>query len=437
MYASEMAALAGMNRYTAAQEAVERVLTRHFGSDDDACRAVAAQELRSVDAKATLDTADVLAVMPTSVQKARATAKRSVEGSEKRIAKARRVTTDAERRVAQTEDDLEHANKQLYTARVDAASVCKTDIVAYELAQQGVSRAVVEQAAAASRNTDACRVVQRTVADAVAVSTREASFASNAKKVESDTIARALPEVRTAVVERLNKASIAVATHGAQAAPELAKVPKQAAPIVERFERRAEGTVGEAAILERIKSTHHRLREVATVDKCAYLNFGRVPMWSGDSHADTKRGMRLTLCGRCDGLCPPEKPPAPPDSADGADATGDVDTTKREGVGGTVLEIKKRKNRFFYSMPQYERVQVEAYMRMYNTRDAAHVQSFGGVERIEWVEADDDFWSKVVAAAQTCVADALKCARWRGAYQAYDAANQQMRTKLPMLNIDN
>ena len=72
--------------------------------------------------------------------------------------------------------------------------------------------------------------------------------------------------------------------------------------------------------------------------------------------------------------------------------------------GKFVVEIKRRRNRLFHSIPVYERVQVEAYMRLYGMLDAVLVESFAGEEMdMHWVERDDDLWDDVVLSVQTAL----------------------------------
>ena len=75
--------------------------------------------------------------------------------------------------------------------------------------------------------------------------------------------------------------------------------------------------------------------------------------------------------------------------ADGVDAHGKY-----------VVEIKRRRNRLFGTIPTYERVQLEAYMRLYDILDGVLVESYGEELGMHWVERDDGLWDDVILAVQ-------------------------------------
>lgn len=63
-------------------------------------------------------------------------------------------------------------------------------------------------------------------------------------------------------------------------------------------------------------------------------------------------------------------------------------------VDGKIVEIKTRQRRFL-GTPLYELVQVHAYMHIYGTREALVVESYNGEEREHEVLFDDKLWSRV------------------------------------------
>lgn len=62
-----------------------------------------------------------------------------------------------------------------------------------------------------------------------------------------------------------------------------------------------------------------------------------------------------------------------------------------------VVEIKRRANRLFRSVPTYERVQLEVYLRLYERDEGALAESYDGEEDVHWVSRDDELWADVRA----------------------------------------
>lgn len=61
---------------------------------------------------------------------------------------------------------------------------------------------------------------------------------------------------------------------------------------------------------------------------------------------------------------------------------------------GRLVEIKNRMNRFL-GVPLYELVQVHAYMVIFDTKRATHVENYKGETRETDVEFDPLFWNKI------------------------------------------
>lgn len=66
-----------------------------------------------------------------------------------------------------------------------------------------------------------------------------------------------------------------------------------------------------------------------------------------------------------------------------------------------IIEVKKRKNRFFRDIPEYEKVQMELYCRMVsnelglNITKCTHIQEFNGVRKLTTYNVDDDMWNEI------------------------------------------
>lgn len=69
---------------------------------------------------------------------------------------------------------------------------------------------------------------------------------------------------------------------------------------------------------------------------------------------------------------------------------------KHDGVkeDGSIVEIKTRQYKFL-GVRDYERVQVHAYMFIFNTRKAQLVENYNGESKTHNVDFDDVFWGQV------------------------------------------
>jgi hypothetical protein len=73
-----------------------------------------------------------------------------------------------------------------------------------------------------------------------------------------------------------------------------------------------------------------------------------------------------------------------------------------DGVcGDRVVEVKCRRNRFFRFLPEYEKVQIHAYMHLTGKRQCELVQKYNGQIRSEVHHFDPEFWAVVRADACT------------------------------------
>ena len=164
-----------------------------------------------------------------------------------------------------------------------------------------------------------------------------------------------VPDAPAAIVQALDARSLHVAK--GDAVPDL-HLPREMAPVVDQHMRMAVGTVEEDAVLDHAKA--HFPDDVP-------------------AHALYEPGLRRLALGKTDdgnevelvGVC---------------DAKSDV----------AVYEIKRRKNKLFGAIPMYERVQLEAYLRLYDRYDGALIEYHPTVGMaLHWVERDDQLWESV------------------------------------------
>ena len=73
--------------------------------------------------------------------------------------------------------------------------------------------------------------------------------------------------------------------------------------------------------------------------------------------------------------------------------TGKVDGLDEQG---RVVETKHRRRRLFNKIPLYERVQLEVYMWLTNTRECVHIENFGSSSNNLIYRHDDELWSDIL-----------------------------------------
>jgi hypothetical protein len=83
---------------------------------------------------------------------------------------------------------------------------------------------------------------------------------------------------------------------------------------------------------------------------------------------------------------------------------GRVDGLDEEG---RVVEIKNRTRHFFSRVPDYEWVQVQAYLQLMKAREALLVQQLGGQQRVTSIFRNDHEWSHVIMPALSAFMDVL------------------------------
>jgi hypothetical protein len=68
------------------------------------------------------------------------------------------------------------------------------------------------------------------------------------------------------------------------------------------------------------------------------------------------------------------------------------------GVGPTkIVEIKNRMKRLFNGVPEYERIQVLAYLFIHGLRDGVLIENYNGQTKHHAVEFDEEFWNRVTS----------------------------------------
>lgn len=60
-----------------------------------------------------------------------------------------------------------------------------------------------------------------------------------------------------------------------------------------------------------------------------------------------------------------------------------------------LVETKRRRNRLFHEIPEYEKVQMEVYLRTINLTHALHIENFKDENNILEYIRDDEFWIEI------------------------------------------
>jgi hypothetical protein len=68
---------------------------------------------------------------------------------------------------------------------------------------------------------------------------------------------------------------------------------------------------------------------------------------------------------------------------------------------GNLVELKNRQYRFFSKIPEYELVQVHAYMYLLDKTECTLVQCFKKEFRKDQVYFDNDYWNKIMCLLET------------------------------------
>ena len=62
----------------------------------------------------------------------------------------------------------------------------------------------------------------------------------------------------------------------------------------------------------------------------------------------------------------------------------------------SVVEVKNRQNHFFTEIPEYERIQIECYMRLLNAHECIFIQHFEQENQVDIYFKDDVLWDKIL-----------------------------------------
>lgn len=211
------------------------------------------------------------------------------------------------------------------------------------------------------------------------------------------------PDAGRALYERLasDDASVSRAVQGALETSSTAATGAAASAAAEQALEAVQGSAGAAGLgaaeLEKVKdhcrsmvyTTYGTHREAAVTDgvrseqqdtsivkddvyrkRMAF----ELPEHGGD-------GVRVFVGGKCDGIC--------------------------EGPGGEkyLLEVKNRVNRLFRSVPEYERVQVMAYMFITGLQTCMLVEQRGAEKATHTVDFDASYWDGVQALLRQSVVE--------------------------------
>ena len=72
-----------------------------------------------------------------------------------------------------------------------------------------------------------------------------------------------------------------------------------------------------------------------------------------------------------------------------------------------ILEIKRRARRLFHSIPTYERIQLETYLRIYGKQEGALAESYEEELDVHWVTQDDALWEDVKVSIEKNLGEAM------------------------------
>ena len=68
-----------------------------------------------------------------------------------------------------------------------------------------------------------------------------------------------------------------------------------------------------------------------------------------------------------------------------------------------LIETKRRRNRLFYEIPEYEKVQLEVYLRTTNLNNATHIENYKNENNtIDYIK-DDEFWNEITDGIDTFI----------------------------------
>ena len=74
---------------------------------------------------------------------------------------------------------------------------------------------------------------------------------------------------------------------------------------------------------------------------------------------------------------------------------GKIDGMITSNDGVILVEVKNRQNHFFSEIPDYERIQIECYMRLIRAKHCVFIQRFEGVNQVDLYYPDNDLWQEI------------------------------------------
>lgn len=397
IYASEVAALAGLHKYTTQEEAVRTVLRRK-GFVDAADRA----QLQHLKCKVSVHVLKGIADAANDdaiAKKTVAHAKAQAAATKAQLARDAAATATAERAVAQDTAEAAATKKQaalllacagMSASEAGASAEILSDLRAQQQRANSIAAEAQKNAAVALKGAVAAETKFNVAKEEADVAQKEAVMAQSetvaarqkvemkqkraaeatlharsAKRVadesrrlehlEKDVAAVETPALQESIARAVAKSDTSHEAIKASALPENCSVD---------VKRALEGTVAKAM---GVKQEAQNLREYeASVPPTVALNVKQ--------RGYTLRGLTTaknnpyTLFGRLDGL-------------------------RDDGV---VVESKFRKNRLFGFIPKYEKIQIMAYMALTKVSCAELVENFQGEQRIHDLSFDAVFWQHVI-----------------------------------------
>lgn len=190
---------------------------------------------------------------------------------------------------------------------------------------------------------------------------------------------------RDAILHTEGQVKASLTRHVEQQAKEVAQqtrarveVPEALSSLATQHTRMALGTRDEASILDRARSECEALKDAepsARDHRSAMIG-------------ELDDGTTVVLHGVCDGY---------------------VLLAGKRSECDVMIEIKRRQNRLFRCLPDYEYVQLCAYMEMYDARRGVLVESFDGEICLHWRDRNRDEWvdmcASVVQVLSHCLAN--------------------------------
>ena len=370
VYASEVAALAGMHPYRAREHVVSAILKRRGVDAVDSAQglseksaATAADMRRDASELQEAASADE-ATLQERESRAAALAREAVgrEAAVREAAEREAMAREADRARAQRDLDASSPTTLCTLQRAMQDARDHADAARREV---GVALAQVKTARSAStgsRAAAAAAAKRAVVAAADAAAAKRVATEARRHDVLQAQVARVL---RTPAVAQSLQTAVASSSTTRDALARFRRTEPTRAPAVARELQSAVacrmGQKMEAAALGKYATTSVPPTVHLDVKQKGYTHGGLT----------TPRGVPFKLFGRLDGL--------------------------RDD--GAVVETKNRRNRIFGYVPTYERIQLHTYMVLTSTKHAVLVENFEEHQQTHDVLFDESFWQDTVLPA--------------------------------------